>query len=291
MTSNTAYILVTAAYNEAEHIAKTIEAVARQTIRPVRWAIVSDGSTDATDDIVQRCAGAHSFIRFIRRDAGDRGFASQARALMAGYRHAQDVDHAFIGTLDADITFAPDYYETLMRALHEFPDLGLVGGGIYEPRSGDLVWCRCAPDSVPGAIQFLRREAFEQAGGLLSLRRGGHDAVLETTVRMNGWAVRSFPYIRVLHHRPCGACYGNKIRIGFNLGIREYAYGSHPLWELAKCVGRMKDRPYVLAGIGRWFGYCWAGLRREPRDLPDEVLRYMRSEQVRRLWNVLSTRN
>jgi asparagine synthase (glutamine-hydrolysing) len=48
------YVLITPARNEADYIELTIRSVIAQTHRPKRWVIVSDGSTDATDAIVER---------------------------------------------------------------------------------------------------------------------------------------------------------------------------------------------------------------------------------------------
>ena len=42
------YVLITPARNEDEYIGKTIEAVIAQTIKPEKWVIISDGSTDKT---------------------------------------------------------------------------------------------------------------------------------------------------------------------------------------------------------------------------------------------------
>ena len=43
------YVLITPARNEADFIEKTIQSVIAQTVLPLRWVIVSDGSTDDTD--------------------------------------------------------------------------------------------------------------------------------------------------------------------------------------------------------------------------------------------------
>ena len=48
------YVLITPARNEAQFIELTIKSVVSQTVRPLKWVIVSDGSTDGTDDIVQQ---------------------------------------------------------------------------------------------------------------------------------------------------------------------------------------------------------------------------------------------
>jgi glycosyltransferase involved in cell wall biosynthesis len=71
--SNSNYVLITAARNEEKYIEATIESVLSQTILPKRWVIVSDGSTDRTDEIVLRYSAQHDFIKFIRREAKDEG--------------------------------------------------------------------------------------------------------------------------------------------------------------------------------------------------------------------------
>jgi len=288
MTAENSYVLVTAAHNEAGYIEKTLDAVTSQTLRPRKWVIVSDGSTDATDEIVRRRAADHDFIELLRRESDDKGFASQARALMLGCERAGQVEHAFIGTLDADITFEPNYYESMLAKFRDNARLGVAGGAIFEPSNGKLTPLGCDPGSVPGAIQLFRREAFVDSGGFFPLRRGGHDAIAEARARMRGWQVRSFPDPTVLHHRPCGASYGNLRRIRMNLGIREFAYGSHPLFEVAKCLYHVADKPCLLGSIYRLAGYCWAYAHNEPREVPEDTIRYLQHEQLQRLWHAIS---
>ena len=45
------YVLVTPARNEAEFVEKTIESVVRQSMLPVKWVVVNDGSTDSTGEL------------------------------------------------------------------------------------------------------------------------------------------------------------------------------------------------------------------------------------------------
>src|SRR5664279_3741545 len=47
---NMAYVLVTAARNEEAYIENTIKSIISQTVKPEKWVIVSDGSTDRTND-------------------------------------------------------------------------------------------------------------------------------------------------------------------------------------------------------------------------------------------------
>ncbi|HTF67572.1 MAG TPA: glycosyltransferase, partial [Edaphobacter sp.] len=62
------YVLMTAAHNEGKLIGNTIEAVLAQTVLPALWVIVSDRSTDDTDNIVKAYAEKHNFIRLIHLD-------------------------------------------------------------------------------------------------------------------------------------------------------------------------------------------------------------------------------
>ena len=59
------YLLITAAKNEDVFIGRTLQSVVSQTVRPMRWLVVSDGSTDRTDEIVSRYAQEHDWIELI----------------------------------------------------------------------------------------------------------------------------------------------------------------------------------------------------------------------------------
>src|SRR5439155_13881848 len=50
------YVLITPARNEAAFITKTLESVCSQTLRPEKWVVVDDGSTDRTAEIVSQYA-------------------------------------------------------------------------------------------------------------------------------------------------------------------------------------------------------------------------------------------
>ena len=127
------YVLLTAAYNEAAYIEKTIQAVVEQTVRPLRWVIVSDGSTDATDQIVGTHAREHGFIQFVKltRDGGH-SFGAKILALREAEKLLTGLAYNFIGNLDADLALEPTYYEQLLKRLKANPRLGITSGFIHE---------------------------------------------------------------------------------------------------------------------------------------------------------------
>jgi len=76
------FVLVTPARNEEAFIESTIRSVVAQTIRPTKWIIVSDGSTDGTDEIVKRYTHDHPWIEFLRMpEHRDRQFAAKCQLL------------------------------------------------------------------------------------------------------------------------------------------------------------------------------------------------------------------
>ena len=121
------YALVTPARNEESHLEELIRSVAGQTVLPIRWVIVSDGSTDRTDEIVRSHAERYPWIVLLRRDRdSNRHFAGKWYAVNAGYESLSQLEFDLIGNLDADITLPPDYYEFLIARFQETPQLGVA---------------------------------------------------------------------------------------------------------------------------------------------------------------------
>lgn len=131
------YVLVTAAYNEEAYIEKTIQSVIAQTVQPLQWAIVSDGSTDRTDEIVLSYAARHPFIRLVRvQEEHARNFAAQVHAINLGCKSLQSLQYRFIANLDSDVSFGPTYFQKLIDKFDRDSNLGLAGGYIFEESKG-----------------------------------------------------------------------------------------------------------------------------------------------------------
>src|SRR3982751_3081610 len=76
--SNLSYVLVTPAKNEEDFIELTIKSVIQQTVLPLKWVIVSDGSTDRTDEIVKCYAAQYEWIELVRMpERTERHFAGK----------------------------------------------------------------------------------------------------------------------------------------------------------------------------------------------------------------------
>lgn len=283
--AESSYILITAARNEADHIGNTIRSVTAQTRLPDRWLIVSDGSTDPTDRIVAEAAEQHPFIELLRVDAdGKRNFGSKAVAINAGYeKKLAALPHDFVGVLDADISFEPEYYEQVMTRFNEDSQLGIAGGVLTDIVDGRAVQQLSDPDwSVSGPVQMFRRECWQDIGGYLALR-GGIDAAAEVMARMKGWRVRAFPELSALHHRQTGRENHSRLGIFFHRGLEDFRMGYHPLFFAGRAVLRFREVPFLIGGLAMLCGYLWAALTRSEKKVPPEFIHFLRREQLGRL--------
>ena len=88
------YVLITPARNEARFIDSTIKSVIDQTLKPMRWIIVSDGSTDGTDQIVEKYTSANPWIELVAvlifnkavKSRAIRGDGSSVSSILSGRR-------------------------------------------------------------------------------------------------------------------------------------------------------------------------------------------------------------
>jgi len=277
------YVLITPARNEAAFIEETIKAVVAQTVKPLKWVIVNDGSTDGTGDIAARYAAEHNWIEVIGMpEHRNRDFAAKATAFNAGVARIKHMDYNFIGSLDADVSFDADYFSFLLGKLAEDPGLGLVGtpfaedGVTYDYRFASVEY-------VSGACQFFRRECFEAIGGYVPIKSGGIDTVAVLSARMKGWKTRTFLEKTTNHHRKQGSATQSGLGVVFNVGKTDYLLGVDPLWQLARAAYRIGKPPYVVGGLCLLLGYVWSAALRRQKTAGSEVIAFRRKDQRARL--------
>jgi poly-beta-1,6-N-acetyl-D-glucosamine synthase len=282
--SSLPYVLITPARNEARFIELTIESVVAQTVRPMRWAIISDGSTDGTDDIVKKHAALHEWIELIRMpERQERHFAGKVYAFRAGQDRLKALPYEVIVSLDADISFDKDYFSFLLEKLSVDPALGLVGTPFHETSNETYDYRFVSIEHVSGACQVFRRECFEAIGGYVPVKGGAIDNIAVISARMKGWKTRTFTDKFCLHHREMGTAQRGPIQAKLKSGSKDYAIGNHPIWELFRSVYQMTRKPVVVGGLALEVGYLWASMRRVHRPVSRELVAFHRREQMNRL--------
>lgn len=282
------FVLVTPVRDEAATVGRAIESVLAQTALPREWSIVSDGSTDETNEIVGRYARRHPWIRLLEMPArAERSFAAVVHCTELGVRHLRSRHYDYLGLLDADLALPADYFEALIRRFEANPRLGLAGGLVVDP--GMPTRPPRNRRDVPGAVQFYRRACFESLGGLYAIPEGGWDAVSCAVARMHGFQTELVVELVVAHLKPRNVSQGGPVRRKWQMGVRDYATGYHPVFELLKCLARVLDPPVLVGSLAWWLGYCTAALRGRPRVIPPHVLAHVRREQRHRLRRLLAT--
>ena len=285
------YVLITAARNEEAFIERTIQSVIAQTILPKKWVIISDGSTDGTDEIVQRYAKEKDWIELVRMpERRERHFAGKAYAFNTGYEKVKNLQYDIVGNLDADISFGEDFFEYLLENFGKMLDLGVAGTHYVEGEFHSFKDSYIDIHHVNGQCQLFRRQCFEEIGGYLLVKDGGIDWIAVTTARMNGWKTYSFGERTFMHHRGMGTASSNVFKARFHYGKKDYFFGGHPLWQILRGVFQMTRKPYIVGGVLLVTGYFWAWLTQVERPVSRSLMKFYRREQMGRLKKLLSER-
>jgi glycosyltransferase involved in cell wall biosynthesis len=282
------YVLITPARDEAQFIELTLKSMVAQTAPPLKWVIVSDGSTDGTDDIVRRFSAEHSWIELVRMpERRERHFAGKVHAFNAGRARVADLDFSVIGNLDADVSFEPGHFEFLVEKFEQDPRLGVVGAPFregtfqYDYRFTNI-------EHVWGGCQLFRRECFEDIGGYVPSKVGCIDHIAVVTARMKGWKTRTFTEKVCVHHRQMGMAQRGELAAKFRSGVKDYSVGYHPLWEIFRTLYQMRQRPLAVGGLALGAGYAWSMLRHAERPVSRELVVFTRHEQMQRLGRFLA---
>jgi poly-beta-1,6-N-acetyl-D-glucosamine synthase len=274
------YALVTPARNEAEFIERTIESVICQSVLPLEWVIVSDGSTDRTDEIVTGYAHHYDWLKLIRMpERRERHFAGKVYAFKAGLERARRVSYDIIGNLDADISFDSEYFGFLLDKFERDPRLG-VAGTPYREGTVQYDYRFSRKEHVSGACQLFRRACYESIGGYIPLKDGAVDLAAVVTARMHGWKTETFTDKFCIHHRPMGSAKNGVVVAYFKSGYGDYRMGVHPLWQVLRSFYQMTRKPFVVAGSCVLAGFLWAAVRRAPKPISEALVAFRRAEQM-----------
>jgi glycosyltransferase involved in cell wall biosynthesis len=281
------YVIITPAYNEMEYIGMTIESVIVQTVKPLLWVIVDDGSTDETARIVQSYVRKNEWIQYVYRQKtpGQTYYASNVYAIIEGLRLTEGLHYEYLAILDADVSLPKNYYEKILEHFRNDEKLGIASGVYVNNVNGRIQKVLNDRRSTPKALMVFRKNCYQGIGGFVPLKYGYEDTCACFMARMKGWKTWSFPDMVAIHNKPIGVGHSKSLlRIRFRLGIGEYFSGSHPLFVVLKSMKRcFREPPFVSGGLARLAGYLYGYFMREKRQVPQELVKYLRKEQILRI--------
>ena len=274
------YAAVTPARDEEENLGRLGEAMLSQTLTPVRWVIVENGSSDQTLEVARALEAANSFIRVIQTPPASAYERTSAymRAFHAGVDALDGVGDVVV-KLDADVSVDPDYFEGLAAAFSDRHDLGIASGIMVEPRAGAWEEVSLLDDHCWGPTRAYRRSCLEV---VLPLEDGyNYASVDETKAHIAGFTTGTLRHLRFRHHRPEGAGEGSGWKNWRNQGLASHHMRYRPSYVLARLAFRVRAEPKALALLA---GYTEGFLRRAPRYNDPRVVHALRERQrMRRL--------
>ncbi|PKH86149.1 glycosyltransferase [Colwellia sp. Bg11-28] len=281
---NKSYVIISPCRNEEKYMLQTLDTVVNQTIKPAKWIIVDDGSTDRTPQILSEYESKYDFIEIVTRE--NRGHRSVGPgvidAFYEGYNTINIDDYAYICKLDLDLNLPETYFDFLMKQMEIEPRLGTYSGKpyFYEGDSNALVAEVCGDESSVGATKFYRTQCFKEIGGFV--RQVMWDGIDSHRCRTLGWISRSDDKdeIRYIHLRPMGSSQNNIITGRIRHGYGQYFMGSSFIYLLASVVYRLNKKPYVIGALATLWGYVKSIISKEEQLDDPHMKKLLRKFQL-----------
>jgi poly-beta-1,6-N-acetyl-D-glucosamine synthase len=275
-TSSRRYLIVSPIKDEERYVERTLRSVAEQTVLPVRWIIVDDGSADSSPEILRCYARDRPWIQIVSREK--RGARKPGSAVMQAFYHgleqAGDVAYDYLVKLDCDVELPRDYFETLLERFEHEPRLGIASGVYLE--EGARGWSAVGMPAyhAAGASKVIRAKCFEEIGGFV--RERGWDTVDEVRAQVKGWVTKHFADIPFRHLKPEGSGIGS-VRTNVMHGDVYFLTGGGPLFLLLKVAHRMiAGAPPLVGGMAMLYGYLRSWASGRARLVSSEEARHYR---------------
>ncbi len=267
------YVLTTPVRDEIDHLPDLLATIEAQELRPTRWLVVDDGSTDGSLEWLRGRAAERDWMEVVRapEPADEYLGAHVARVKRFGLERAlEGIDAGFAGVLDADILLPPEHYRVLLEAFEADPELGITSSVIRSPGAPREAFQR--EDLPRGGTHVFRVDCLRDIGGLPPWP--GFDGAANVLARLRGWSCRLLPELVADQARETATRFG---------AGRGYARKGRYAWFLGLNPGLVAIRAAAYSvraprTAGLHFAAGWLGqaLRRAPRCPDPEVRAYYR---------------
>lgn len=273
-------VAITPARDEEKLLPGLISSMTTQSRPADRWIVIDDGSADATAEILDTAASNCSWIEPHHlprnRNRADGGESVIMRFLPRKEWGTWD----FLLRLDADLTFAPNFIESLLKEFERDAELGIVGPILLERDGGQWNEIEQPVHHTRGAAKMYSSRCFSAIGGLQTGL--GWDTIDELHALMLGFHCRHVRHVPAYHHRPQGSAY-SMWRARLVAGRAAYRAGYSTLFMLARAASYLLTPPCLLGSAVMLAGYFEGFATRTPRAASPELVRFVRRQQLRRL--------
>jgi glycosyltransferase involved in cell wall biosynthesis len=184
----------------AETIAVTIDSIIKQTVPPKYIVVVNDGSTDATEKIVELSKKDFPEIYILETGSKIRDIRKVPRVLNLALEyskknrsHLPSTDYTLVS--GDDNSLEPSYVEKLLQRMGQDPRI-VVSSGEWLTSRGR------GGDQMPhGGGRLVKMSFMDEIGGQYPVAYGWETWLLYKALEL-GYKVRLYPDVRYEHLRP-----------------------------------------------------------------------------------------
>ncbi|MCK4357455.1 MAG: glycosyltransferase family 2 protein, partial [Candidatus Cloacimonetes bacterium] len=165
------FLLITPAHNEVDQVDGLLNCMQASTLQPDCWLIIDDNSTDGTGDRFRKSGSNLKFLKVYRMKQADKYMEFHiSKVLQTGLYVLGDLlkQADYIGFLDADIRFGPNYWKRLVESLTINPHLGIVSGVLCSRNKHDILSIEPYQrlDTPRGGLRLIKGECYYEIGGV-----------------------------------------------------------------------------------------------------------------------------
>ena len=289
------FLIIIPAHNEEENILPCLESLKNQTFQDFKCVIVNDGSTDKTQEIVERfiqIPNTKYQILNLTQSEHQPG-AKVVRTFNKGLETENLENFDVVCKFDADIIFPENYLEKINEVYEKNPKAGMVSGLVYikkgfdyaQPDKSDFTTSQLydfthqnewnfenlsSKNHVRGPIKSYRKEVFQKMNGLRAVL--GWDNIDVMLCKMHGFETVTLQELWVKHLRP--TAYKYKSQKAQKLGEYFYNIGlNFPLATISSAKSSWKNK-----SVSEFFITMKSFLKQKnPRVLSQEEIAFIRN--------------
>lgn len=277
------YLVISPVKNESAFIGKTICSMISQSLLPIEWIIVDDGSSDETAGIVLNYAKQIKWIKYVHRKSENeiRNIGSKVvNVFNYGLKYISQPNYDFIVKLDGDLILPPTYFEAVAKEFQNDSKLGLCGGYCINLIDGTEFVEKSAPYHIRGAFKSIRKECWDNIEGFRDTL--GWDGLDEMNAMFKGWKTKVIDKA-VIHLRPTGNAY-NKKDLAYKQGYANYKNGGNLFLMIVRTLSRIPKKLFLISSFFYFKGYISAFYSHEGKNVSPELAKFINHFHTQRLW-------
>lgn len=288
------FLIIIPAHNEEKNILPCLESLKNQTFQDFKCVIVNDGSTDKTQEIVEKFLENNLKFRIYNLKLSQhQPGAKVVRTFNKGLETENLENFDVVCKFDADIIFPENYLEKINEVYEKNPKAGMVSGLVYikkgfdsaQPDKKDFTTSQLhdftnqnewtfenlsSKNHVRGPIKSYRKEVFQKMNGLRAVL--GWDNIDVMLCKMHGFETVTLQELWVKHLRP--TAYKYKSQKAQKLGEYFYNIGlNFPLAAISSAKSSWKNK-----SVSEFFITMKSFLKQKnPRVLSQEEIAFIRN--------------